>query len=556
MDGLQKALAQLRQLGAGRLAALGAIGVFLTAGLLIGSIYLNRPAYTPIYVGLDSTEVTEMGAALSEAGIAYDISADGTSILATPASMTRARMVLAERGLPSSSNSGYELFDNLGSLGLTAFMQEVTRVRALEGEIARSIQAIKGVRSARVHLGLAEERRFRSSQDAAKASVVVRFTGNTENEVAKAIRHLVAAAVPGLQVDGVTVLDATGRVLATGDAGDFGQSSGKLSLQRSIEDNVSDSIGRTLRSYLGDTNFRVSVQALVSTDQQQIEETVFDPESRVERSVQTVRNETTANSQSGAEAVTVEQNIVDEVSAAGGGPASSEQSERLEETTTYELNSKRIATVSNDYEIERLSIAVVVNRARLLDDLGAGASQSEIDAQLATLRQVISASAGLLEQRGDVIELSAVPFTDVDLETGSVSGVTVSLLQHVGTLVNSIAFVVAVWLVLRFGMAPLLAALSRERPQAEAGMAQIGDGGQEAPAALADNSVPQQALPHPASTPEAGMNMAYQQAQPEPLLPPQLPGAAPEDRVAQIVDMDPERAARVLRLWVRYEDAA
>jgi flagellar M-ring protein FliF len=207
-------------------------------------------------------------------------------------------MILAEKGLPNSSGTGYELFDNLGSLGLTAFMQEVTRVRALEGEIARSIQTIRGVKGARVHIVLADRGNFRFTEQTPTASVVVRYEGASAE--ASAFRSVISyrRRFPGLQTENVTVLDATGRLLAAGDdplttgdeqsrhQGDRRNRGGRQRLQGACP-------------YLGNMNLRVSVQADINTDQRQVEETIFDPESRVERSVQVVRSEDASSAASG-----------------------------------------------------------------------------------------------------------------------------------------------------------------------------------------------------------------------------------------------------------------
>ena len=142
---------------------------------------------------------------LGEAGIRYDVSSDGTAVMVSTGSTGQARMLLAERGLPTSSNAGYELFDNVGSFGLTSFMQEVTRVRALEGEIGRSIQQIDGVAAARVHIVMPDVGNFRRGEQKPTASVMIRASTSTGRKSASSIRHLVASAVPGLDVDDVVV---------------------------------------------------------------------------------------------------------------------------------------------------------------------------------------------------------------------------------------------------------------------------------------------------------------------------------------------------------------
>jgi len=152
------------ELGPRRLAALGLIGlvVFLAVGL--GAYYLSRPAQETLYTGLSREDVARIGGVLKDAGIRFDVSADGAAVLVPYGNTAQARMLLAEKGLPQSSKSGYELFNDLGSLGMTSFMQEVTRVRALEGELARTIQGMKGVRAARVHIVLPDRASFRRDQ--------------------------------------------------------------------------------------------------------------------------------------------------------------------------------------------------------------------------------------------------------------------------------------------------------------------------------------------------------------------------------------------------------
>ena len=173
-DQLERLWTSLVGLGPQRLAALGAVGVAIFAFVGFGSYYLSRPDLEVLYIGLSPSDVARVGAVLHEAGISFDANAEGTKVFVKRGEAARARMLLAERGLPNSSTAGYELFDKLGSMGLTSFMQNVTRLRALEGEIARTIQAMKGVRAARVHLVLPDPGSFRQAPQAPSASVVIR----------------------------------------------------------------------------------------------------------------------------------------------------------------------------------------------------------------------------------------------------------------------------------------------------------------------------------------------------------------------------------------------
>ena len=164
----------LAKLGARRLMLLGVVGVTVVILVAVAAYYLGRPAMQPIYTGLSSQDVTRITAALAEAGVTFDVNEQRNAVLVPFGQTARARTLLAQKGLPTSARAGYELFDQLGSIGLTSFMQEITRVRALEGEIARTIQALDGVGAARVHLVLSEAGSFRRERRDATASVLLR----------------------------------------------------------------------------------------------------------------------------------------------------------------------------------------------------------------------------------------------------------------------------------------------------------------------------------------------------------------------------------------------
>lgn len=550
---LQQIWNNLVALGARKLAILAAVGMLVIAGVGVGAYYLNRPAYEPLYIGLEREDVSRMGMALTDAGIAFDVNTDGTSIMVPAGKTSRARMILAEKGLPNGTSTGYELFDNLGSLGLTAFMQEVTRVRALEGEIARSIQTIRGVRGARVHIVLADRGNYRFTEQTPTASVIVRYEGASAESSAMAIRHLVAAAVPGLKTENVTVLDSTGRLLAAGEDPLNNSATSSLGIKGMVENEVADSVYKALSPYLGDMNFRVSVQADINTDRKQVAETIYDPDSRVERSVQVVRSEDASSSQTPGDPASVQQNIPGTSDAAGGSPSSSDRSERREETTNYEVNSKRIETVSNGYSINRLSVAVVVNEKRIADALGAGADQAQIDAKLAEIRQLAIAAAGVSETRGDMVQVTSVEFMDgIDGVPLAESGTTAMLSEHIGTAINALAFVVATLLVVLLGVRPLIGALRNANPAVE----YAGGGRADLPAledatigsAFESDDLDLDSLPGlpPLPTSSHAIDQSELLARMRP---------SPEERLTMIVDLDDERAASILRRWVRQEAA-
>lgn len=540
---LQQLFSNLSALGTRRLLLMLGATVAVFAMLGAAAFYLNRPTYETLYVGLERGDVSRIGIVLSEAGIAYDVDSDGSSVMVPIGKSSSARMILAEKGLPTSSGAGYELFDNLGSLGLTSFMQEVTRVRALEGEIARSIQTIAGVKAARVHIVMSESSNFRREERKPTASVIVSSHGGQDTRIAYSIRHLVAAAVPGLTSENVTVLDASGQLLAAGEDPLNNSLTSNMSIGQMVEKQVSENIIRALTPYLGPDNFRASVSADVNTDRKQIEETIFDPDSRIERSVQVVKTEESASQEGSGEPVTVEQGIPDETETAGTAPQSSENRERREETTNYELSSKRIATVSNGYSVRKMSIAVVINRARLLDVAGANATPQQLTEAIAEIEKMVSTVAGLDSERGDIINVSAVDFLNYDnLEPVAGASLMEMATGHIGTIVNAAAFLAVAFLVLFLGVKPLIKAITEvpggsdrsagnDNPAADptlpasGDLAELGTDGAAAPLQL------------PAGIEEETENMLSKMKQ------------LPQERLEAIVDLDEERSAQVLRNW-------
>ncbi len=536
---LKSIIDNLRAFGPRRLAMMGGVGAVVIAVVLTAALYLNRPTFETLYVGLDRNDVGQIGVVLAEAGIRYDVSSDGAAVMVPVGNSGKARMLLAERGLPTSSNAGYELFDNVGSFGLTSFMQEVTRVRALEGEIARTIQSIAGIKSARVHIVMPERASFRREEQAPTASVVIRADGTDGRNATLAIRHMVAAAVPRLNADKVTVLDASGELLAAGDDPSNNTFSRSVTIERTVEAQIEDNIRRALSPYLGHDNFRASVKAEVNTDTRQTEETTFDPESRVERSVQIVRANDQASQRQAAPPTTAQQNLPEEDVAGGDGPASSEQRERREETTNYELNSKRVATVSNGYSIERMSISVVVNRERLASVIGENATAEQIAERITQIQAMVASATGLDLQRGDVINVSSVEFID------GIAGVEIAApgwldnaSRHTGTMINALAFIVVVFLISWFGLRPMMAVITGKKEEDD----------------LMNFDDIQLSLPNPLD----GINL------PDPLGGDAFGGPfpdhmaddirfklkpAPQDRLAQMVDLNEERSALILRKW-------
>ncbi len=531
-EDIERLWENLRALGTRRLAALAIVGATALGAIGMIGFYMSRPELETLYGGLNAQDISRIGAALSEAGIYFDVDAEGTKVLVRRGQTAEARMLLAEKGLPSSANAGYELFDNLGSIGLTSFMQEVTRVRALEGEIARTIQAVKGVKAARVHLVLPDAGSFRRNRQTPSASVVIRTEAAGDFSSAQAIRHLVAAAVPELTVDQVTVLSTDGAILAAGGESASVVPTKLVELEKTISRELQERARMTLAPYLGLDNFEVSVAARLNTDKRQINETAFDPESRVERSVRIVKESGSSQNQATRTPVSVEQNLPEEDLAARAGDISTRNNDRREELTNYELNSKTISTVSDGYRIEALTVAVVINRKRLLSVIGEDADAATLEAHLRDIEQLVGAAIGLTADRGDRITVAAVDFFK-DGEPLEPLGMSFGelLLSQSGTIVNALAILAATALLVWLGLRPALKAVL-EPVAAGASLPgkrlEAGDG--------------------PPMSDEPTLSTS------EPSLIADLKSKldkTPLKRLEQMVDFDEEQAAAILKQWMR-----
>lgn len=553
VEQLDRLWGNLIALGPKRLAALGVVGLAVFAAVGLGSYYLSRSDMETLYSGLNSQDVSRIGAALRESGMAFDVNSEGTRVMVRRGETAQARMLLAEKGLPASSNAGYELFDKLGPIGLTSFMQEVTRVRAIEGELSRTIQAMKGVKAARVHIVLPETGSFRRGRQPASASVVIRTEVAADASTARAIRHLVAAAVPGLTIDDISVLHTDGTVLASAGDGASTASSRMIELEKTISKDLGDNVRKTLTPYLGFDNFEVSVAARLNMDKRQTNETVFDPDSRVERSLRVVKETGSQQDSTSRNPVGVEQNVPDQGANGGGGDQSLRKNERREDLSNFELNSKTISTISEGYRVDALTIAVVVNRKRLLDTLGASADPETVQAQVKEVERLVATAAGVDLERGDQISVVAVEFAeDSRLSDMSASASLVGPLIGLATgLIKALTVLGLVFIVVMFGVRPLTQALLEQREDQVAGGAlAANEGARDDDSLLTAKDEDPAALGQSAATAE----LLGIKAQREPNLIEDITNDVmrlSQRRLEQMVQLDEEQAANILKQWMR-----
>lgn len=528
----------LLALGTRRLIALG-VGSALTIILMIvAAVQIAKPPNEVLYAGLARQEAGRVSAALKDANIEFDLSADSSTIYVRNGHAPRARMLLAQKGLPNSTTSGYELFDKIGSFGLTSFMQEVTKLRAIEGELARTIQMLDGIRGARVHVVMPERASFRTAQQEPSASVVLQIDGNRDDLPIAAIRHLVASAIPKLSTKNVAVVNSSGALLASSDDSDESGSGSVRRLESDISRNVRRNIFDALTPYLAAENLRVSVTAKVNVDRQEVAEKIFIPNTRVERSVRVTRETTDSQDSPRETPTTVQQNLPRQEPATTNDRKKSEATQRREETTNYEISSRTTSTVTAGYRIENMSIAIALNKLALPEHLRKPEAQAALATHIEELEQLVMSAAGFDKKRGDTVKIVALDMPNITPERAAAESGS-ALMTYLPTAINAALILIVTLSVLFLGVRPLVKAITAP-PQIAAAPPPGAEGGaanEDNPNLLASPSG-QPALPNEALRPHAS------------------PLIEVRDRLKQVLEDDEDTAVAIMKEWLAQERAA
>jgi flagellar M-ring protein FliF len=406
----------IRTLGAARLGAMAAVTAALIGmfGFLI--LRVTAPQMSPVFTDLTPEDSAAIVKDLERQGIAYELKNDGAIVMVPRDKMTRIRMKLAEGGLPKGGGVGYEIFDKSDTLGATSFVQNINHLRALEGELARTIKAIDRVQAARVHLVLPERPLFSRDKIEPSASIVLRVRGALEAAQVRAIQHLVASAVNGLKPQRVSVVDEAGNLLADGAAG-ADTAVGGLGQERqaTFERRLRDQIESIVSSVVGPGRARVQLSA--EFDFNRITETSdrFDPEGRVVRSSQT-REESSAGGLLQEGPVSVG-NELPNGQQATQGPAPNAQAARdaakkSEEIVNYEISRSTKTEVTEGGRVKRISAAVLVDGSYAKNDKGDVTYQPRSKEELDRIAALVRTAIGFDQKRGDQIEVVNLRFAE------------------------------------------------------------------------------------------------------------------------------------------------
>jgi flagellar M-ring protein FliF len=405
---LQSLVSFLKGLGAARLMAMVAVTAALIGFFAFVIMRVTTPQMTTLFTDLSTEDSSAVIKDLERQAIPFELRNDGAVIMVPKDKVTRLRMKLAEGGLPKGGGVGYEIFDKSDALGTTSFVQNINHLRALEGELARTIRAIDRVQAARVHLVLPERPLFSREAPEPSASIVVRVRGTLEPQQIRAIRHLVASAVNGLKPQRVSIVDEAGQLLADGASGATDNAAGD-ERRASFEKRMRNEVEAIVSSVVGAGRARVQLSA--DFDYNKITQTSdrFDPEGRVLRSSQT-REESSATAENNGQ-VTVGNELPGN-QGQNNAQTARDQSKKTEETNNYEISRTTKTEVTEAGRVNRISVAVLVDGSYTKNDKGEMVYQDRSKEQLDRIAALVRSAIGFDQKRGDQIEVVNLRFAE------------------------------------------------------------------------------------------------------------------------------------------------
>jgi len=369
VDGI---LQTLRNLGATRLAVLGA--VLVVAVVFFGFLIMQGGGeQKTLYANLDPIEANQIAQRLDSQGVSYTLSEDGTTITVAGDRVPELRMAMAAEGLPSSGSVGYEIFDNQDTLSTTNFVQRVNQIRALEGELARTIRTMQQIKNARVHLVLPQRELFSRESREPSASVQLALSSRSklQPEQVVAIQQLIAAGVPDLTPNRISVVDDLGNVYSRGkESGEGFAAINANELRSGFEQNLAGQIEELIGRVVGLENVRAAVSAEINFNRATINRERFDPDEQVARSVQTVEENAEQTETTGEDPVSVAQQLPDAQTQFSTGAGSFSRSSRTEETTNFEISRTMTTEIRETGDVEQVSVGVLVNGTYAKDPQG------------------------------------------------------------------------------------------------------------------------------------------------------------------------------------------
>ncbi|MBL6958852.1 MAG: flagellar M-ring protein FliF, partial [Rhodospirillales bacterium] len=469
-------LQALRSLGPLRLSVIGVVIIGLIGFFIYLVTRLSTPQMALLYSNMEPSDTTRIAQQLDASNTPYEIRVNGTQVYVPADRVETLRLTTAEQGLTGGALPGYEIFDDADALGSTNFIQNVNLVRALEGELARTIRSIESVKSARVHLVMPKRELFSREKQQPTASVILKMKGANrldKNQIA-AVQQLIATAVPGLSPNHISVVDDRGTLLARGfeEEGAAGSASTKIEeKRRAFELRTVKTIEELLEKTVGFGRVRAEVTAEMDFDRIVTNEVSFDPDGQVVRSTQSIEETASSREAEGTPPVSVATNLPDAQSAGGENAGSTAAESRTEETVNFEITKKETNHVREAGVVKRLSVAVLIDGNYTTNEGGERTYQPRAEAEMELLATLVRGAIGFNADRGDTVEVINMQFAEIETEKEEAFELFFGLnkkdlLRMAEILVLSIVAILVILLVVR----PLVTRALEAMPAAVAAM--------------------------------------------------------------------------------------
>lgn len=500
-----------------------------------------------LFSGLDPRDSAEIANRLDTMKVPYELQGDGSSVLVPSDQVLRLRMQFAGDGLPAGGSVGYEIFDRTDSFGQTSFVQNVNLVRALEGELGRTIRSLSSIANARVHLNIPKHELFAAKQPEPSASVVLRARGTVAPGQVQAIQNLVASAVPGMTAGSVTVIDEKGNMLGGG----AGQAATAVvqhdERTATYEGRVRAQVEDIVTSIAGPGRARVQISAEIDYNRITREMQTFDPDGQVIRSTQTSNADSNNQDGKSQQGVSITNSLPAGAAEGGAGASGANSSidKRTEEVTNYEISKTTSTEVQEGGRVKRLSVAVAVDGSYTTDDKGTRTYQPRAAEEMQQIEQLVRSAIGFDEKRGDQLKVINLRFSQPELqELPPVEEPFLGLVKDDYWRIGQFAGLgVIALLLIFFVMRPLIQTLAAPQQAFTAALpapqgAAVALSANQQAALMAPSAG---ALPPPGMSTQSMIDIA------------QVEGQVKESsvrKVGEIVAKHPDEAASIMRQWL------
>lgn len=453
----------------------------VVAGFVFMFFLANQEDYQILFNNLSAEDGGAIVAKLQEKNIPYRVGGAGNTIMVPAAKVHELRLTLAGEGLPNGGQVGFEVFDNT-NFGATKFVQELNFRRALQGELARTINQFKEVKNSRVFIVIPKETLFVEERKPASASIQLDLRSRLPATKAAAIVHLVANAVDGLDSDQITVVDTKGRVIFKGTGGGNTSSlsnTTQLDYKRQVENEIKDNVQTMLQEIVGVGKAIVRVTAEIDFEKITLNEEEYDPSTTVVRS----RRNREESSQVGEGTAQTNANVNQRRGVVPPQSSSQNQKAKKDSTINYEINKIIRTTVKPAGTIKRLSVAAVIDGQYKIENSEDGSTKKtyipRTEEELQQFGEIVKKAMGYSEDREDQVSVSSIAFSEVIPNELMAAGAEsqFDLLKFVGgfrkTIINFGLILMVLFLIVR----PLLKSLKNVKSQVVLQPAELSAGG-------------------------------------------------------------------------------